>query len=735
MAIDSANSPRLVVTEPADQAGLVLTLSAPELVIGHSDTADLVLDDRFVSRRHALVTVDPDGAVTIRDLNSTGGTFVNEERLTGPRVLEPGDIVRFADLQARFEPAAAATVGADAPTQVMAMAADAGALPPTGEGHVNEPGVTPAGESIVPAAPPYSAGQPDSVVTGNQIYTVTGTVTSPALPGVPGLTVQLVDKNVGGDQVLGSTQTASDGSYGFNGLVITLKYLTEYHKTQPDLQVQVSAGTQFLAASQVSYSAPTTVTLDVVVPAGTPGLPSEYEVLTAALAAVYPGPLSDLQEGNGRYDLTYAGNKAAVDVRAVALLALASQFSQITVPVQPPAAEPGATHPMPAAGHGPVVILRPEFYYALFRAGLPASQDTLYQTDSGTVQAIWQQATAQGVIPEALAADIPSAVRSFQALSAARILTAAPPAGVSTLQEMLQGTLTEAAQQQQFAQLYTQSQGDWTNFWPAAEKLFGSAATARLQLTGQLYYLTVNNQPLVSALMGADPKNPLTSAQDLAARGYYTPDTWAPLIGSTVPPGIPGADADEQASNYAELLAAQVRTAFPTAVMADQIGRGILPVVGTGQTPTEVADFLTENQGQFEIGAEPVEAYLARTGATAPLAPVITEIKRLQRAYQLTPDDTSLAVLLRHNLDSAFAVTRYDAAGFTRAFAEKLGGADKAAAIHARARQIFAATLSVTVSYLSGRAGAGPRRASPGPVRVSPAAGRPVLSGGGRPDA
>ena len=46
---------------------------------------------------------------------------------------------------------------------------------------------------------------------------------------------------------------------------------------------------------------------------------------------------------------------------------------------------------------------------------------------------------------------------------------------------------------------------------------------------------------------------------------------------------------------------------------------------------------------------------------------MVTEVKRLQRAYQLTPDDASMGVLLRHNLDSAFAVTRYDADGFTRA--------------------------------------------------------------------
>jgi len=69
---------------------------------------------------------------------------------------------------------------------------------------------------------------------------------------------------------------------------------------------------------------------------------------------------------------------------------------------------------------------------------------------------------------------------------------------------------------------------------------------------------------------------------------------------------------------------------------------------------------------------------------------VITQVKRLQQVYQLTPDDTSLVVLLRYNLDSALAITRYDPAGFVRAFAYELGGAATATAIHTWARQVFA---------------------------------------------
>jgi FHA domain len=122
MASEDPGLPCLVVIGPARLVGLMLPLSPPEVVIGHSDTADVVLEDEFVSRRHALVTVDEAGVVTLSDLNSTAGTFVNDVLIDRPRVLRAGDLVRFADLVARFEPgmsSAASVAALDAPTRIL----------------------------------------------------------------------------------------------------------------------------------------------------------------------------------------------------------------------------------------------------------------------------------------------------------------------------------------------------------------------------------------------------------------------------------------------------------------------------------------------------------------------------------------------------------------------------------------------------------------------------------------
>jgi hypothetical protein len=537
-----------------------------------------------------------------------------------------------------------------------------------------------------------------SVITANT-YVVTGKVSSVTSASVGVLTVQLVDKNVGGDVNVASTTTGGDGSYRIS-TVIAPATLRARHKTSPDFQVRISAGaagtTQtFLAASDVQYDATIKTTLNVSLPPNATGLPSEHDTLTAAITALYTGALSDLKETAQQQDITFLANKAGWDARTIAMAALADQFGQITTPAAAPAT--GAAPPP--------ISLQPAFYYALFRAGLPANADQLLQASPSGVQSIWQQAIAQGVIPASLQSSVTTAVQNFQALSAAHNLTMAPKIGVSTLQAQVAPILTSSSQQTQFANLLSQYHDDWSKLWPAVTTAFGPTITQQLQSAGQLHFLTLNNAPLVAALNKAESQNPLKEPLDLATRGYYEASKWTPLIANSVPPGIPGATPAAQASNYAEFLAAQIRISFPTAVLGDQVKRGVMPIANTGKVADEVATFLANNQASFQVGAEPIQAFLARTKTAAPSDAAIAQIKRLQRTYQMTTDDASMAMLLRHNLDSAYAITRYDEAGFIRAFASQLGGTAPAKRLHDRAKQIFSNVLNVATTYAGGMIG------------------------------
>src|SRR4051812_37257208 len=65
-----------------------------ELILGREQsTANLVIPDAGVSRRHARVLAD-NGGVIVEDLGSSNGTYVNGERISGPVELGAGDEVQ-----------------------------------------------------------------------------------------------------------------------------------------------------------------------------------------------------------------------------------------------------------------------------------------------------------------------------------------------------------------------------------------------------------------------------------------------------------------------------------------------------------------------------------------------------------------------------------------------------------------------------------------------------------------
>ncbi len=73
-------------------------------ILGRDDTADIILDDPGISRRHSELRVTTDGphfVTTIRDLGSTNGTFVNGERITSEH-LQDGDRVTVGRTSVTF---------------------------------------------------------------------------------------------------------------------------------------------------------------------------------------------------------------------------------------------------------------------------------------------------------------------------------------------------------------------------------------------------------------------------------------------------------------------------------------------------------------------------------------------------------------------------------------------------------------------------------------------------------
>jgi len=94
--------PRLVVERaPGHDPGMIYDLDG-DIVLGRGDRAEIRLEDPFASSQHARV-YEQGNIVVIEDLDSTNGTYLNEELLQTARPLHPGDRVRIGDSEFVFE--------------------------------------------------------------------------------------------------------------------------------------------------------------------------------------------------------------------------------------------------------------------------------------------------------------------------------------------------------------------------------------------------------------------------------------------------------------------------------------------------------------------------------------------------------------------------------------------------------------------------------------------------------
>jgi hypothetical protein len=88
--------PRLLVERaPGHESGVAYDIPESGATLGRGDV-EIQLEDPFASGNHARIT-RRGYVLMIEDLGSTNGTYLNEEPLSGPAPLHPGDRIRIGD--------------------------------------------------------------------------------------------------------------------------------------------------------------------------------------------------------------------------------------------------------------------------------------------------------------------------------------------------------------------------------------------------------------------------------------------------------------------------------------------------------------------------------------------------------------------------------------------------------------------------------------------------------------
>lgn len=131
--------------------GVTFPLEGEQLTIGRDSTNGVAINDAEVSRKHARLMFQG-GKYVLEDLGSTNGTFVNGQRLAGPVVLKPGDVISLGEQIVLMYDAIASDPGA-----TVAVSRKAMQVPPPAQSA--SAGYTPPAAVYTPPPPAAPAGK------------------------------------------------------------------------------------------------------------------------------------------------------------------------------------------------------------------------------------------------------------------------------------------------------------------------------------------------------------------------------------------------------------------------------------------------------------------------------------------------------------------------------------------------------------------------------------------------
>jgi DNA-binding winged helix-turn-helix (wHTH) protein len=95
-AVDAGNQNGWLVSTAGE-----IALFPGENIVGREGRGVVLVKSSTVSRRHARIVIEANGAV-VEDLGSKNGTFVNDRTVTGPTPVVNGDQIRFGSLLFTF---------------------------------------------------------------------------------------------------------------------------------------------------------------------------------------------------------------------------------------------------------------------------------------------------------------------------------------------------------------------------------------------------------------------------------------------------------------------------------------------------------------------------------------------------------------------------------------------------------------------------------------------------------
>lgn len=177
------STPWFLESVAADGSRVTHRIDQLPFSVGRDVGNDLTIEARGLSRRHAELQSDEQGGLLVVDLGSTNGTFVNHERLAGPRQLAPNDIIHFCSAEFRLthDGTLAATQAEPVLDRTLVVSQGMGTLSQNFVRHEAQFREFLAGRGLAAAAQPIVDAHTGQLFA----YELLGRCTHPELPGSP----------------------------------------------------------------------------------------------------------------------------------------------------------------------------------------------------------------------------------------------------------------------------------------------------------------------------------------------------------------------------------------------------------------------------------------------------------------------------------------------------------------------------------------------------------------------
>jgi hypothetical protein len=228
------------------------------------------------------------------------------------------------------------------------------------------------------------------------------------------------------------------------------------------------------------------------------------------------------------------------------------------------------------------------------------------------------------------------------------------------------------------------------------------AQRAHLRFTLEASALLGHHLPLVKHVQQLRAAKAITSIRDLAR---FDEADWAKLLRET----------DPRAEQIARLLARRFEERHPTTALAGRLAkdRGELPL----EAIKGVQRFL-DRAPAFCVRHTHIDRFVKDMGANALAAsednaPVVSDLKTLQRAYKLTPRFAHVKAMLVAGHRSAYSIYASGPAEFTAQLTAAGATPDEATAIFNQAEQVYATTLTLMANFNSAFNSATPAAVAP----------------------